>query len=218
MKSDGSLALLVSFLLRTLFSSSAPQTSTAPLALSTLSHPPQNKCCLRQHQEAQTWASNYGNWPKSHGDHLLTCHIPSAHPQSFISFCFSFRRLSKANTVIPVCTETHIMGPWSWFELRIINANMNLAALILNLIQFWIFPTDKAFPELHHKHPWVAAQGWALEMSQRPASPDANMFLTVVTPLCIQGLFATVHFKVKFYSFSCLEAPLLLVGRNWNIK
>lgn len=124
----------------------------------------------------------------------------------------------KANTVIPVCTETRIMGPWSWFELRIINANMSLAALILNLVQFWIFPIDKAFPELHHKHPWVAAQGWALEMSQRPASPDANMFLTVVTPLCIQGLFATVHFKVKFCSFSCLEAPLLLVRRNWNIK
>lgn len=36
---------------------------------------------------------------------------------------------------------------------------MSLAALILNLVQFWIFPIDKAFPELHHKHPWVAAQG-----------------------------------------------------------
>lgn len=176
MKSDDLLALLVSFLLH---SSSADQLhSPWQPPHCTLSHPPQNKCRPRQHKEAQTWASNYGNWGKFHSEHLLTCHIPSAHPQSFIIFCFSFCRLSKAKTVILVCTETSVRGPWSWFELRIINANMNLASLILNLIQFCIFCIDKAFLELHHKHPWVEAQRWALEMSQRPASPDTNMFLT----------------------------------------
>lgn len=120
-----------------------------------------NKCCSRQHKEAQTWASIYGNWAKSHGDHLLTRHIPLARPQSFISFCFSFFRLSKANTITLVCTETSVTGPWSWFKLRIIKANMNLASLILNLIQFCILHIEKAFPELYHKQSWVEAQSWA---------------------------------------------------------
>lgn len=34
---------------------------------------------------------------------------------------------------------------------------MNLASLILYLIEFWIFHIDKAFPELGQKHPWVEA-------------------------------------------------------------
>ena len=36
---------------------------------------------------------------------------------------------------------------------------MNLASLILNPTQVWIFHIDKAFPELQHKQPWVKAQG-----------------------------------------------------------
>lgn len=96
--------------------------------------------------------------------------------------------------------------------IRVINSYLNLASWILNLIQFVIFHIEKAFLELYLKQHCVEAQGWGLEMSQRPASSDLNTFLNELC--CHQFVFkillSTVCYKVKFYNFSCLELPLLL--------